>query len=70
MMDMDPNVLMLSVLLGAVGMGLFIFGKKQERPVHLVAGLMLMVLPYVVPNPLVLLSVAAVVTLCPFLLPW
>ena len=66
---MDTNLLMLSLLFGSIGMGLFVFGKKQGRPLHLVAGLVLMVLPYIVPNPLAMTIVAVLLTVSPFLAP-
>ena len=66
---MDTTSLMLSVLFGSIGMGLFAFGKKQGLPLHLVAGLALMVLPYFLPNPLAMTGVAVLFTAGPFLLP-
>ena len=38
------------MLFGAFGLGYFIYGKRQQAPVPLVAGLLLMVFPYFVPN--------------------
>lgn len=66
---MDINTLMLSILFGSIGLGLFVFGKKQGRPLHLVAGLLLMVLPYILPNPLAMTVVAVLLTASPFLAP-
>jgi len=42
----DPAWLFLSLIPGAVGFVLFVYGKKQERWPHLVAGLAFMVYPY------------------------
>jgi hypothetical protein len=47
-MDLSTDGMMSSVLLGAVGMGLFMYGKKQERYPQLFGGLALMVFPYFV----------------------
>jgi len=66
---MDATSLMLSILFSSIGMGLFVFGKKQGMPLHLVAGLALMVLPYFLPNPLAMTGVGVVFTAGPFLLP-
>lgn len=66
---MDATSLMLSVVFGSIGMGLFVFGKKQGRPVHLMAGLGLVVLPYFITNVLGMSLVAVVLTVGPFLLP-
>jgi hypothetical protein len=45
---LSGNAILASVLIGSVGFGLFVYGKKQRRPPHLVAGLLLMVYPYFV----------------------
>ncbi len=65
---METNLLMLSVLLGSVGMGMFIYGKKQQRYVHLGAGIALMVCPYFIPSVLGLCVVGVLLIVVPFLL--
>ena len=47
-MTFDPTLLFLSLITGGVGLVLFIYGKKQDRWPHLVAGLALMAYPYLV----------------------
>jgi hypothetical protein len=42
--------LFLSLVIGAVGTGLFIYGKKQGRLPQMVGGLALCIYPYFVPN--------------------
>jgi hypothetical protein len=49
-MDLSFGSLMLSMTIGSVGMGLFLYGKKQTRIPHLVTGILLMAYPYFVPN--------------------
>ena len=44
----DPTVLFLSLIAGGAGFVLLVYGKKQGRMPHLVAGLALMVYPYFV----------------------
>ena len=34
------------MMIGAVGMGFFVYGKKQQRWPHLVAGIAMMAYPY------------------------
>ena len=52
------------MLVGSVGMGLFVYGKKQRRGSHLVAGILLMVYPYFLPSAgWILVSGAALVGL-------
>ena len=45
-MSFDPTWLFLSLIPGGVGFVLFVYGKKQERWPHFVAGLAFMVYPY------------------------
>ncbi len=45
-MSFDPTMLVLSLVPSGIGFVLFVYGKKQERWTHLVAGLALMVYPY------------------------
>ena len=45
-MSFDPGWLFVSLITGAVGLALFLYGKKNDRWPHLVAGLLFMVYPY------------------------
>lgn len=47
-MSFDPGVLLLSFVTSGIGFVLFVYGKKQDRPPQLVAGIVLMVYPYFV----------------------
>jgi hypothetical protein len=67
-MSLDPTTLLLSIVFGSIGMGLFLYGKKQEKYVHLLAGAALMGLPYVIANAVALLVVGAAVAAVPFVL--
>jgi hypothetical protein len=51
-MSLDPGLLFLSLVTSGIGFVLFIYGKKQERPPQLVAGLALMAYPYLVSTAL------------------
>jgi 4-hydroxybenzoate polyprenyltransferase len=42
----DPTWLFLSMIPSGIGFVLFVYGKKQQRWPHLVAGLVLAVYPY------------------------
>ena len=46
-MTLDPTWLFLSLIPSSIGFVLFVYGKKQGRVPQLVAGLALMVYPYV-----------------------
>ena len=45
-MSLDPTWLFLSLIPGGIGFVLFVYGKKQERWPHLMAGLAFMIYPY------------------------
>ena len=65
---MDASSLFLSMIYGTIGLGMFMYGKKAERLVPLVAGLALMILPYFIPS-LLWMSVASVALMAgPFVL--
>jgi hypothetical protein len=61
-------VLLWGLLFGSIGLGYFIYGKKQRAPVPLVCGLGLMIFPYFVPNTMLLVGVGAVLTAIPYIL--
>ncbi|HEY7090635.1 MAG TPA: hypothetical protein VH518_21225 [Tepidisphaeraceae bacterium] len=65
---MDPNQLMLSLLFGSIGLGFFMYGKKAGRPVPLLTGVALMVVPYFIPSAIALLLVCSVLSVLPWFL--
>jgi hypothetical protein len=46
----DDYGLAVSFLFGLVGTGMFIYGRKAGRLLPLIAGVLLMVVPYFIPN--------------------
>ncbi len=65
---MDTNQILLSVLWGAIGMGYFVYGKKQQRFVPLVSGIALMGFPYFVENWIASVAIGVVLTVLPFVI--
>jgi hypothetical protein len=63
---METNQLLLSLLFGMIGLGMFMYGKKAERYVALGAGVGLMVVPYFISNLLLMTGVC----LALMALPW
>jgi hypothetical protein len=57
--DLDANQLIVAMLVSLVGFALFVYGKKQRRAPHLVAGIALMVYPYFVSSVVLVLLIAA-----------
>jgi hypothetical protein len=46
--DFDPNALLVALAAGSLGLGIFVYGKRQGRLPHLLAGVALMAYPYFV----------------------
>lgn len=60
-MSFDPAVLLLSLVTSGIGFVLFVYGRKQDRWPQLVAGLMLMVYPYLVSGVAALVGTGVVI---------
>ena len=58
---LDPAFLVVSLIVSSVGFVMFMYGKKQHRPVQLGSGLLLMLVPFFVRDPLALGSASIVV---------
>lgn len=62
-MEFSAASLFASFLVGLIGLGLFVYGKKQTRLPQLVVGMALMVFPYFVESVLLVYAVAAALLL-------
>jgi hypothetical protein len=58
-MSLDPSLLFLSLITSGIGFVLFVYGKKQDRWPQLVAGVALMIYPYVVSTATMTIVVGA-----------
>jgi len=63
---MNASTLMWGILFGSIGFGFFVYGKKQKAIVPLFSGLGLMVFPYFVSNPFLLVGTGVVLVALPF----
>ncbi len=63
---MEVSTLLWGVLFSSVGLGFFIYGKKQRAPVPLVCGLALMIYPYFIPNVIALVVIGIVLSAIPY----
>ncbi|MFC5582671.1 hypothetical protein [Rhodanobacter terrae] len=54
------------LLFGSIGLGFFIYGKKQQKPVPLACGLALMAFPYFVSTTYALLGIGATLMAVPY----
>ena len=66
--SMDTTALMLSLLFGTIGIGMFTYGKKAGRMVPLGAGAALVAVPYFIPNVIAMLIVCCALTALPWVL--
>jgi hypothetical protein len=64
--DITATSLFLGVLFGSIGFGFFIYGRKQRKVVPLLCGIVLIIVPYFVPNTLLLFFVGAVLVAIPY----
>ena len=60
-MEISATGLFLSLLISSVGVGFFIYGKKQTRVPQLVAGVLLLVYPYFVADTWIMLGIAVAI---------
>jgi hypothetical protein len=54
------------LVFGSVGLGFFIYGKKQRAVVPLICGIALIVFPYFVSNVMLLVGVGVVLAASPY----
>jgi hypothetical protein len=66
MFEVSSSLLLLGLLFGSIGLGFFVYGRKQASVVPLVCGLLLMVVPYFISNALLLFAVGAVLVVLPY----
>ena len=65
---MNTTALFLGLIFSSIGLGYFIYGKKQKMPVPFIAGIILMIFPYFMENTLILSSISIVLTIIPWLI--
>jgi len=63
---MTVSSIVWGLLFGSIGVGFFIYGKKQQAPVPLVCGVALMVFPFFVSNTIALVGVGIVLVCIPY----
>jgi hypothetical protein len=63
---MGMATLLWGVIFGAIGMGFFVYGKRQSAPIPLVCGIALMVFPYFVSNVWGTVAVGALLMAIPY----
>ena len=56
---MDGNTILAGFAVSTVGMGFFMYGKKQGRAPHISFGLLTMIYPYFMGGPLLIFGIFA-----------
>ena len=65
---MNEAELLWSVLFSSIGIGYFIYGRRQGKTIPLLSGVVLMVYPYFMPNVAALVIVGAIFSAIPYFL--
>jgi hypothetical protein len=59
--ELNANSILVSLLIGLVGLACFRYGRRQGRVPPMIAGVVLIVYPYFVSNVGVMLAIAAAI---------
>ena len=62
----NTSSLLWGLLFSSIGLGFFLYGKKQRAVVPLVCGLALMIFPYFVASNIVLVAVGVALVVIPY----
>jgi hypothetical protein len=63
---MNEALLLWDVLFSSIGVGYFIYGRRQGKTVPLLSGVALMIYPYFMPNSVVLVTIGLIFTAVPY----
>ena len=63
---MSEAVLLWGVLFSSIGIGYFIYGRRQGKTIPLLCGVVLLVYPYFMPNTTVLIIIGAIFVAVPY----
>ena len=63
---MDATTIVLGMIFSSIGLGYFVYGKKQQKAMPFVSGVILMVIPYIGSDVMLILFIAVLAILAPF----
>ena len=63
---MDASLLLWVMLFGSIGLGFFMYGKKQRAAVPFIVGVALFVVPYIFTNVYALVAAGVVLIALPY----
>jgi hypothetical protein len=64
----SEGTILWGLVFGSIGLGYFVYGKRQRRGVPLACGLGLMIFPYLVSNTILLVLIGLVLAALPYFL--
>ena len=62
----DISTLMWGIIFGSIGLGFFVYGKKQKAIIPILSGLGLMVFPYFISNIYIMILSGIVLVVLPY----
>ncbi|RKG52721.1 amino acid transport protein [Acinetobacter cumulans] len=62
---MNATILLLGVLFSSIGFGYFLYGKKQQKSVPLMCGIVLIIYPYFIENISIMLALGLILCVIP-----
>ena len=62
---MNTVQVLLGVVFSSIGLGYFIYGKKQQRTMPIICGIALMTYPYFIENTVVLILIGIILCITP-----
>jgi hypothetical protein len=65
---MNATQLFLGVIFSSIGLGYFLYGKKQKMTVPFISGLVLMVFPYFIESNVLLSGIGILLSVIPYFL--
>ena len=63
---MDASSLFWGLIFGSIGLGFFVYGRRQKTVVPLVCGVALMISPYFVSNTILLVTLGIALIAIPY----
>lgn len=65
---MNISTLMWGIIFGSIGLGYFVYGKKQKAIIPMLSGIGLMAFPYFISNIYIMILIGIVLAAVPYFL--
>ena len=65
---MNTTILFLGLIFSSIGLGYFLYGKKQKMTIPLTVGLVLMIFPYFIESNALLSGIGLLLSIIPYFL--